>query len=141
MSKKLLSGTEQRPSRARIMLTLEGACAWRRDNAQGTRRGDRGRKRVMRDQIGDTYALGFRAVQDQAPDASGIYAIFTPRRWLHIGETDDIRRSLLDHLNDPDVNELAQSGPLSFSFEVVPPAGRNARRRALIAELAPGLAD
>ena len=91
----------------------------------------------MRDQIDDTYALGFRAVQDRAPDASGIYAIFTPRRWLHIGETDDIRRSLLDHLND----ELAESGPLSFSFEVVPPAGRGARRRALIAELAPGLAD
>jgi hypothetical protein len=104
---------------------------------KGTRAGDRGRKRLMRDQIGDTYALGFRAVQDQAPDASGIYAIFTPRRWLHIGETDDIRRSLLDHLND----ELAESGPLSFSFEVVPPAGRNARRRALIAQLAPGLAD
>ena len=95
----------------------------------------------MRDQIGDTYALGFRAVQDQAPDASGIYAIFTPRRWLHIGETDDIRRSLLDHLNDTDVNELVESGPLSFSFEEVPPAGRGARRRALIAQLAPGLAD
>jgi hypothetical protein len=95
----------------------------------------------MRHQIGDTFALGFRAVQDQAPDASGIYAIFTPRRWLHIGETDDIRRSLLDHLNDPDVEGLAESGPLSFSFEVVPPAGRLARRRALIAQLAPGLAD
>jgi hypothetical protein len=95
----------------------------------------------MRDQIGDTYALGFRAVQDRAPDASGIYAIFTPRRWLHIVETDDIRRSLLDHLNDPDVDRLAESGPLSFSFEVVPPARRGAHRRALIAQLAPGLAD
>ena len=95
---------------------------------------------MMRDQIGDTYVLGFRAVQDRAPDASGIYAIFTPRRWLHIGETDDIRRSLLDHLNDPDVEGLAESDPLSFSFEVVPPDGRVARRRALIAQLAPGLA-
>ena len=94
----------------------------------------------MRDQMGETYALGFRAVQDRAPDASGIYAIFTPQRWLHIGETDDIRRSLLDHLNNPDANGLSEGGPLSFSFEVVPPAGRVTRRRALIAQLAPGLA-
>jgi hypothetical protein len=95
----------------------------------------------MRDQMGNTYALGFRAVQDRAPDASGIYAIFTPQRWLHIGETDNIRRSLLDHLNNHDANGLAKSGPLSFSFEVVPAAGRVTRRRALIAQLAPGLGD
>ena len=95
----------------------------------------------MPDRIDDTYTLGFRAVQDRAPEVSGIYAIFTARRWLHIGETDDIRRSLLDHLNDPDVVRLAESGPLSFSFEVVAPAGRVARRRALIERLAPGLGE
>jgi hypothetical protein len=89
----------------------------------------------------DTYALGFRAVQDRAPQASGVYAIFTPRRWLYVGETDDIRRSLLDHLNDAGADGLVRTGPLSFSFEVVPPAERVARRRALVAELAPGLAD
>ena len=93
----------------------------------------------MRDQMGDTYALAFRAVQDRAPDASGVYGIFTPRRWLHIGETDDIRGSLLDYLNDADVEGLADEGPLSFSFEEVPPARRAARRLALIARLAPAL--
>ena len=95
----------------------------------------------MRDQMGDTYALGFRAVQDRAPDASGVYAIFTSQRWVHIGETDDIRRSLLDHLNNADANGLATCGALSFSFEVVPAAGRVTRRCALIAQLAPGLGD
>ena len=94
---------------------------------------------VMRDQMGDTYALAFRAVQDRAPDASGVYGIFTPRRWLHIGETDDIRGSLLNYLNDPDVEGLADRGPLSFSFEEVPPTRRAARRLALIARLAPAL--
>jgi hypothetical protein len=39
------------------------------------------------------------------------------------------------------VDGFAKSDPLSFSFEVVPPAGRVARQRALIAQLAPGLAD
>ena len=91
--------------------------------------------------MGDAYVLGFRAVQDQAPSVSGIYAIFTPRRWLYVGETDDIRRSLLGHLNDGDADGLVDAGPLSFSFEVVPPAERVARRRALIAKLAPGLGN
>ena len=95
----------------------------------------------MHDQMGDTYALGFRAVLDRAPGASGIYAIFTRQRWLRISESDDIRRSLLDFLNDSDANGLAESGALSFSFEVVPAAGRVARRRALMAQLAPGLRD
>jgi len=90
--------------------------------------------------MGDAYVLGFRAVQDRAPSVSGIYAIFTPRRWLYVGETDDIRRSLMGHLNDADADGLVNAGPLSFSFEVVPPAERVARRRALIAKLAPGLA-
>ena len=95
----------------------------------------------MRHQMGDTYALGFRAVQDRTPGSSGIYAIFTPQRWLRISESDDIRRSLLDFLNGSDANGLAESGALSFSFEVVPAAGRVARRRALVAQLAPGLGD
>jgi hypothetical protein len=91
--------------------------------------------------MGDAFVLGFRAVQDLAPRVSGVYAIFTPRRWLYIEETDDIRRSLLDRLNDAEARGIADSGDLSFSFEVVPPAERAARRRALIARLEPGLAD
>ena len=57
------------------------------------------------------------------------------------GDGEPPRRSLLDHLNNADANGLAKGGPLSFSFEVVPAAGRVTRRRALIAQLAPGLVD
>ena len=56
----------------------------------------------MKYPAGETYALGFRAVQDKAPSAAGIYAIYTSHRWLYVGETDDIRRSLFQRLNDPD---------------------------------------
>ena len=69
---------------------------------------------------GETYALGFRAVQDKAPSASGVYAIFTSRRWLYVGKSDDIRQSLFQCLNDPDAEWSAERGPLSFSFETAP---------------------
>lgn len=69
---------------------------------------------------GETYALGFRAVQDMAPSAPGVYAIFTSRRWLDVGKSDDIRQTLFQRLNDPDAAWSAEHLPLSFSFETSP---------------------
>ncbi len=69
---------------------------------------------------GESYALGFRAVQDKAPSASGIYAIFTSRRWLYVGKSQDVRQSLFRCLNDPDPNWSAEGRPISFSFETTP---------------------
>ena len=71
---------------------------------------------------GETYAFGFRAVQDRAPNASGIYGIFTSRRWLHVGKSDDIRESLFHCLNHPDAAWSTEDRPLSFSFETAPTA-------------------
>src|SRR4029453_8985465 len=70
---------------------------------------------------GETYAFGFRAVQDKAPSAAGVYGIFTSRRWLYVGESDDIRESLFQSLNDPDASWSAEHRPLSFSFETAEP--------------------
>ena len=69
---------------------------------------------------GETYALGFRAVQDKAPSAAGVYAIFTSRRWLHVGKSHDVRQSLFQCLNDPDPGWSAERRPISFSFETTP---------------------
>lgn len=74
----------------------------------------------MKYPAGETYALGFRAVQDKAPCAPGLYAIFTSRRWLYVGESDDIRQSLFQYLNNPDVCWSAEHRPLSFAFETAP---------------------
>jgi hypothetical protein len=74
----------------------------------------------MKYPAGETYALGFRAVQDKAPSAPGLYAIFTSRRWLHVGESDDIRQSLFQCLNNPDADWSAERRPLSFAFEASP---------------------
>ena len=74
----------------------------------------------MKYPAGETYALGFRAVQDKAPSAPGIYAIFTSRRWLYVGESNDIRQSLFQCLNNPGTHWTAEHRPLSFAFETAP---------------------
>jgi hypothetical protein len=85
---------------------------------------------------GETYMYTFNAVREKAPSASGVYTIHTPRRWVFVGESEDIRLSLFRHLNEEDVS-MTRFGPLSFSFELLPPAERGPRQKALIAELEP----
>lgn len=84
----------------------------------------------------DTYAFGFRAVQDKAPNKSGVYTIYTSQQWLYVGESEDVKESLFRHLNEASAC-MARLGPLSFSFEVVPAAARLGRQQALVAALAP----
>ena len=83
-----------------------------------------------------TYVFGYKAIQDKAPNASGVYTIYTSQRWLYVGESDDIRQSLFGHLNEPGAC-MKRRGPLSYSFEVVPAAERVTRQQALVAALAP----
>lgn len=83
-----------------------------------------------------TYMLAYHAVQEHAPAASGVYTIYTARRWVHVGASDDIRQSLFAHLNDPYAC-MAGLGPLSFSFETMPAAARAPRQEALVAALSP----
>lgn len=83
-----------------------------------------------------TYPLTFEAAHEKAPNASGVYRIYTAHRWVYVGESDDIRESLFHHLNDPSA-PMHRFGPLSFSFELAPAAERQALRHALIEELEP----
>ena len=85
---------------------------------------------------GETYPFAYRAVHEKAPDASGVYTLFTPRQWIYVGESADIRQSLFRHLNEPPA-WMIHSPPLSFSFEPVPAGERVSRKQALIAELGP----
>ena len=90
----------------------------------------------MANQDVDTYMYTFEAVREKAPSASGVYTIYTPKRWVFVGESEDIQRSLFQHLNDSSAS-MTRFGPLSFAFELVPPAERVPRQRTLIAELEP----
>jgi|KBSMisStandDraft_5_1062788.scaffolds.fasta_scaffold3843720_1 hypothetical protein len=93
----------------------------------------------MADRDSDGYMFTFEAVRRKAPRASGVYTIYTARRWVYVGESDDIQQSLFRHLNTPN-DIINQFGPLSFSFELAPADKRRARRQALVAKLAPACA-
>ena len=82
-----------------------------------------------------TYALGYAGVS-QAPDASGVYTIFSSRRWVYVGESDDIRQSLFRHLNET-APSMQAVGPLSFSFELAAGDRRVALGQSLAAQLKP----
>jgi hypothetical protein len=84
----------------------------------------------------ETYALGYAGVRQKAPDASGVYTIYSSARWIYVGESDDIQRSLFRHLNEP-TPCMERLGPLSFSFELVHEVDRTVRWQALVAELEP----
>jgi hypothetical protein len=78
------------------------------------------------------YLFTHRAVIEKAPKASGVYSIFTSKRWVYFGGSDDIQRDLFAHLNEPSLC-LRRFRPLSFSFELISPAERPAILSALIA--------
>jgi hypothetical protein len=89
----------------------------------------------------ETYLLGYAAVHQMAPVASGVYTIYSPTRWVCVGESDDIRGSLLRHLNDS-AGCMNRLGPLSFSFELGTKVERMARWHTLVgavARLQPGI--
>ena len=84
----------------------------------------------------ETYTFAYHAVQAKAPNASGVYTIYSSQQWIYVGEGDDIRQSLFRHLNEPGAC-IARRGPLSFSFEMVPASERVSRQQALVTALAP----
>jgi predicted GIY-YIG superfamily endonuclease len=65
-----------------------------------------------------------------------VYAIHDSTRWIYIGETNDIRRRLLEHLSDAGSCILRQY-PTSFSFEEWIESLRVGRQNQLISELRP----
>jgi hypothetical protein len=87
----------------------------------------------MRSRKQATFVLEYAGV-GQAPDASGVYTIFSSRRWVYVGESDDIRQSLYRHLNRP-TPCMKKFGPLSFSFELEDRDRRTARWQSLVTRL------
>jgi hypothetical protein len=87
-------------------------------------------------EAGETYAFTYQGVEEKAPNASGVYVIYTSQQWVFVGESDDIRQGLFSHLNEPSPC-MARFGPLSFSFEMAPATERVSRQQALVSELKP----
>ena len=84
-----------------------------------------------------TFAWNYASIVANAPNASGVYAIFNSTNWIYIGESGDIQARLLQHLNG-DNSCIIQSLPTGFQFELVPgQTARVARQNQLILALKP----
>jgi hypothetical protein len=71
-----------------------------------------------------------------APNASGVYALYNPQIWIYLGESGDLQARLLQHLGGDNAC-ITQNGPTGFQFELSPAAQRVARQNQLIAALGP----
>src|SRR5664279_5132542 len=82
---------------------------------------------------GNSFPLTRISVRAHAPNCSGVYGIFNQSQWIYVGESSDIQRRLLAHIEDTEAS-LKRFSPTGFSFELQPEASREARRDALILE-------
>jgi len=71
------------------------------------------------------------SVRTNAPSASGVYGICNAREWIYVGESDNIRASLLAELQRRD-SAILRRRPTGFVSEVCSPAERGARQLQLI---------
>jgi hypothetical protein len=76
------------------------------------------------------------SVHRDAPAGSGVYGLSNAREWIYIGETDNIKARLLEHLQEKNTF-LTGRLPTGFTFELCPPYDRVARQNRLILELGP----
>ena len=71
-----------------------------------------------------------------APDAPGIYGLFNVV-WIYIGETENIRTELLEHLSQGSPR-IDHYGPEGFAFELASdPIYRRRRQLELVRRLQP----
>jgi hypothetical protein len=71
-----------------------------------------------------------------APVVSGLYGLSNSHEWVYIGEADNIRSALLNHLGDNHTS-LMQHEPTGFVFEVCDRASRPSRQDRLVFEYGP----
>ena len=70
-----------------------------------------------------------------APESSGVYGLFNSF-WIYIGEADNLRARILEHL-DGDDPCIVRFQPSGFAFELASPIDRRRRHLQLIRELQP----
>jgi len=82
------------------------------------------------------YTFSLVSVQRNAPESSGVYGLSNAREWILVGETDNIKAALLEHLRGTHAMPL-KGLPTGFSFELCTFHNRIARQDRLILELDP----
>lgn len=73
----------------------------------------------------NAYAFNRTTVNQSAPTASGVYALFNQGKWIYFGESVNIRDRLLQHIDNETNACITLAYPGLFAFELV--AGQQAR--------------
>ncbi len=78
----------------------------------------------------------FASIQKNAPESSGVYGVCNAREWLFVGEGNNIRAHLLEHLKEAGTL-LRTQNPTGFTFELCSAGERADRQNALVREFGP----
>lgn len=81
-------------------------------------------------------SLTLNAVQRLAPSVSGVYGVSNGREWIYIGETDNIRATLMEHIGQANTVVMSRK-PTGFVFEACGRDRRLARQDRLVLEYGP----
>jgi hypothetical protein len=78
------------------------------------------------------------SIRANAPQQSGVYALYRPDGFVYVGESGNIQNRLLEHLWGVGDNPLILAAkPTGFCFELAPEWQRGPRELQLIAALNP----
>ncbi len=89
-----------------------------------------------------SYSLNILSIFLHAPAKSGVYLLHNSSRCLYIGESDNIRQTLLQHLrgdNSAINSAITLFDPNGFSFELQSDVARARRKDQLSSELEPAI--
>ncbi len=82
------------------------------------------------------YIYDQATVAAVAPRMSGVYGICNAGTWIYVGEADDIRRRMLEHVGG-DNWRIAQEVPTVWAYEEMGAFARMVRQQNLITALDP----
>ena len=84
----------------------------------------------------ESYSFSQLSIFLYAPAKSGVYLLRTSARCVYVGETENIRKSLLAHLRG-DIPWITVWAPSRFSFELCSDGSRAQLKNKLSAQLQP----
>ena len=76
------------------------------------------------------------SVIENAPQESGVYALRYQSTWVYVGESENIRAQLIQHLNGDNAC-ITVYPSLTFSYELISSVTRSWRQDELVRELRP----
>ena len=88
----------------------------------------------------NSYSFAQLSIVVHAPARPGIYLLRTSARCIYIGETENIRKSLLAHLHG-DNPWITVWAPSRFPFELCPNGAKTELKNELLARLQPVISE